>query len=433
MLEFKALGRALASHNLALVLISLLALAVVLGGTLPQHSRLASEDLLALRNQWPLFSAWMDYLGLSAVFNSNWFMALNLALLVNIIAGTVLSLQRRYKLFYGQVQPSHQLHGIGALPDFPLPLLEKGCAADLPVMTSKVRGAAGLLGLPLFHAGIAVIVAGGIWSSWVGFSAHIELAEGELYSGQQDKLVVERSGSVSPEFGALLRLDRAQVEIKDGKYLQDLNAHFSFRRGRGEPVERAVTVSNHPLALAGYRIFLDNTMGYSAVLERSLPDGRSGPFFINFPVLRSEWNNPPPLTHRTLIELHDTSLHYHMTLEVGESPTLHLVVRQANSVVFDGKLVPGAGADLGAYRIVFLGTAPWLGLLLTRDQAMSLVFAGFLLVLGGFLLHLLVRFRRVEVVKNHTGWEVRAWVIRNDLWFETQWSGWQKLVQSSAP
>jgi len=426
-----SLVRGLASHSLALVLIGLLALALITGGTLPQISRLASEDLIALRNQWPFFSAWMDYLGFSAVFSSDWFLFLSFALLVNIVAGTALSIRYRYDLYRGRVKPSYQLQGADILSEAPLPLLGV-VGTGVPLKTYKVSGVAGLLGLPLFHAGIAVIVVGGIWSSWVGFSAHLELAEGEVYSGQKDKLVVERSGSVPLEFDALLRLDRAQVEIKNNKYLQDLQAHFSFRRGRGEPVEQGVAVSNHPLKLGSYRVFPDNTMGYSAVFERFLPDGRSGPFFINFPVLRSEWDNPPPLIHRTLVELHDTSLHYHMTLEVGTSPRLHLTVRQANAVIFEGNLVPGLSADLGAYRVVFLGTSPWLGLLLTKDPPMNLVFAGFLLALGGFLLHLLFRFRRIEIVKNQKGWEVKAWVMNHDLWFETQWSDWRKLVQASS-
>ena len=417
----RSLGRALASHDLALLLIGMMALVVVVGGTLPQVGRLASEDLLSFRNEWPLLAAWMNYLSLSAIFSSDWFLLLCLLLFINITAGTILSVIRRVALYQGRVRPTLQLHGKGPVPAMPPPLLD-GAAA-----TRIARGRWGLLGLPLFHFGIAVVVAGGWWSSWAGYAAHLELSEGEVFSGKQNKLVVERASSAPPEFTALLRLDRVLVEVVDGKYLRELQAYFSLQR-EDNSLEQAVVQSNQPLDLGDYRIFPDNTMGYSVLFERFRPDGHKTHLYINFPILRSEWGTPPPLTHRALVELGGYPLFYQMTLQVGDPPVLDLKVREGDKVIFDGIVQPGSVADLEAYRLVFKEVVPWLGFYLASDRPMYLVFAGFILALGGFLLHLVIGFRRVELVITADGWEVRAWVMRNDWRFRQQWDCWQRQI-----
>ncbi|HEC17005.1 MAG TPA: hypothetical protein ENI99_10630 [Sedimenticola sp.] len=422
--------RLLASHNLALVLLALLTLAVAAGGTLPQIGRLSSSELTAWYNDWPALAAWLDFFDLSRVFGSGWFLALCLALLVNMAAGMVVCVSRRYGRYRGRAAVTHRLRGAGPLPATPPPLFEPPGAG--PVRPGcRARGVAGLWGIPLFHAGIALIVLGGLWSSWVGYGAHLELAEGEPYSGGRGKLVPDRGDLPPFEFGVSLRLDRVHLEVAGGKYLRELQAHFSIQE-EGGPVEQALLETNRPLAVGAYRLYPDNTMGYSAVFDRIRPDGRRRRLYINFPVSLPQWERPPPLSRSTLVELDGVPLYYRMTLKAGARPALDLGVRRAGELVFEGELLPGSEADLGPYRLVFRGVAPWLGFYLTSDRPMLLVFAGFVLTLGGFFLHLVIRFRRVEMLTTPEGWEVRAWVMRGDWRFGEQWDLWRGQLETGA-
>ncbi|MFC1685160.1 hypothetical protein ACFL0R_06800, partial [Pseudomonadota bacterium] len=64
------------------------------------------------------------------------------------------------------------------------------------------------------------------------------------------------------------------------------------------------------------------------------------------------------------------------------------------------------------------------GVTTNATRPMRLVFVGFILTLAGFLLHLLVPFRRVALVVTPEGWEGMAWTMRGDYRFDEQWRCW---------
>jgi cytochrome c biogenesis protein ResB len=411
----------LASHSLALVLLALLGLAVLAGGTLPQAGRVSTEEFNAWYNAWPTLAVWSSFLGLDRVFSATWFLGLNLLLLINMAAGMVVSISRRYALYKGTAPPRQRIAGRTHRPVALPPMFN---AADgLEISRIKSNGAVGLLGIPLFHLGIAIIILGGIWSGWAGFGGHFELSEGRSFDGRQDRLTVDRGTTLPVEFGARLRLDRVQVEVAEGKYLRELKAHVSVQQ-QGGPIRQEVIETNSPLSVGSYRLYPDNTLGYSAVFERIRPDGDRRRLYINIPVGLADWDLATPVQDTTLLELEGMLLYYEMTLHPGPRPVFDLLVRQAETVLFEGRLIPGSMVDLGAYRLLFKGNVRWLGFYLTSDRPMRLVFAGFVLTLVGFLLHLLVPFRRVALVVTPEGWEVMGWVMRGDYRFNELWSCW---------
>lgn len=393
------------------------------GGTLPQVSRLSSSELIAFRNEWQFFAPWADYLGLTAVFRSDWFLVLCVALLVNMTVGMVISINRRISWLQGKAKPRYRLQGAVPLSQAPSELFGPS-DEGIPLTTSKVHGYLGLWGIPLFHLGIAVIVLGGIWSSWGGFAAHLELSEGEAYTGQPAKLMTERGGGGElPDFGARLRLDRLQLEVSDDKRLRELKGHVSIQREGGQ-VHKTVVETNHPLTVGEYRLFPNNTVGYSAVFDRIGHEGERRRLYIHFPVRVSEWDSPPPLERYTLVELQNAALYYDMTLTVGNEPVFDLAVHDADSEIYKGQMIPGDVADLKAYKLVFMGAVGWMGFYLASDRPMQVVFSGFLLTLLGFLLHLLIRFRRTDLVVTQEGWEASTWFSADDWWFEKRWQAW---------
>lgn len=421
--------RLLASHDLALVLLALLGLAVLAGGTLPQVGRMSPAEFSAWYNDWPNLAVWSEFLGLNRVFGSVGFLVINIALLINMTAGMVVSISRRYTRYQGRSRPSYQASGEDLPPHLLPPLLSHPVKEEGTVLIK--RGLLGLWGIPLFHLGIGIIVLGGIWSGYEGFGAHFELREGGAFSGQPEQLGLSRGSFLPAEFGASLRLDRAEVEVTDGKYLKERKAHLSMQQ-KGGPVEQTVVEINHPLSLGGYRLYPDKTQGYSALFERIRPGGARQPMSFNFPAELSEWEQGSALGRTVLVEQEGVPLYYEMALIPGASPLLDLTVRQGNREIINRQLRPGEMVDLGVYHLVFRGSMRWMGFYLASDRPMFMVFCGFVVTLLGYLMHLLVRFRRVELLVSPSGWEAKAWARRDDQEFARQWAHWQEQMEKNS-
>jgi cytochrome c biogenesis protein ResB len=403
-------------------LIGLLLLAVAAGGTLPQTNRLSPEQLSAWFSEWPIASAVLDTVGLSNVFGSWWFLLLVLLLLLNMTAGISLSISYRLAQYSGTRQPRYLLRGEGSLPD--LALLMVGRQKEDRVYQ---RGLLGLIGTPLFHLGIALIVLAALWSAWEGYGAHFELSEGESYAGQTERLKTDKGWSHTVKFDALLRLDSVHVEMKDGKYLIDLKAKFSVQSKEGR-VRHEVVETNKPLAISGYRLYPNNTMGYSAVFDRILPSGERRGLFIHFQAPISSWGKPYSLERNLPLEFGKIPLFSRMTLSRDKTERLALTVAKAGKEIAKGDLEPGDVLDLGEYKLQFRGAVPWLGFYLASDRPMWMFFCAIVVTLLGYLLHLLIRFQRVEMVTSETGWQVMAWTMRDDDQFDQRWRQWSAQV-----
>lgn len=421
----KYLWRQLASHNLALSLMGLLLLAIAVGGTLPQTNRLSPEQLSAWFSEWPFASAAFDATGLSNVFGSWWFLLLVLLLLLNITAGTSLSILHRLAQYSGVKRPQFLLQGNGPVPDL-MPLMvsrqkEKG------VSQICRRGFLGLVGIPLFHIGLTLIVMAALWSTWEGYGAHFELSEGEAYAGQVEQLKTDRGWSHVVEFDALLRLDAIHLEVKDSKYLIDLQAMFSVHEQHGA-VRHEVVETNRPLAISGYRLYPNNTMGYSAVFDRTLLSGERRRLYIHFQAPLSSWGNPYRLERNVLLELGESPLFSRMILSNDKTERLAMAVTKTGKEIAKRELKPGDVVDLGEYKLQFQGTVPWLGFYLASDRPMWMFFGATVITLLGYFLHLLMQFRRVEVVVSESGWKVMAWTMRGDDQFERCWRQWSSQV-----
>ncbi len=415
------LWRLLASHKVALLLIGLLAMAAVVGGTLPQTGRLSPEQRQGFQTEWGGISSWLEMLQFSHVFGSWWFTLLYAALIINVAAGTIQSTTWRYRWYQGRLAPSFRIEGVGQLSTAHLRPLRSAFGFS-PSQGGQLRGVAGLWGAPILHLGIMVIVLGGIWSAIQGFGAHLELSEGEPYIGQREKLAMDRGLEMPTKLDVSLRLEQVRVELSRYGHLRELQAHFLVREREGT-ARRLLAEINRPLKLGIYELSPNKTGGYSAVFERIRKDGSRREMFIHFNVPLHEWNweGEWMVQRDVLVELDDTPLYYKMKLKGKGNPSLSLVVKHGVDTLFDGELKPGSVADLGEYQLIFKGVVPWLGFYLTTDYPKYVVFAGFIVMLGGFLLHLLHYPRRIEVTQGDSKWVVRIWVMPSDWRFKEFW------------
>lgn len=423
----KTVWRILSSHTLAVWILGLMTLAVLAAGTLPQSARLSPKEQVGWDTEWEATASWLDTLGLSQIVGSGWFTGLCVVLLINMTAGTLVSLGRKWAFYRGDLKPGYELRGSGATPAAPPPFFTKGTAGVGTV--SQLRGALGLFGLPLFHLGIAVIVLAAFWRGAMDFSDYLELSVGEVFSGQPAKF--QRRQPPPEPFDAVIRLDQAEIEVRDGKYMGEFHGHFSYQLAGG-PVGKATVMVNHPLRLGDFELYLKESFGYSAWFERLRPDGSSSLLYIHFNAERKAWEKPWSGKKEQLLRFDNVPLHYSMTLNNTQPPTFDLKVHQDGRAIFDGRLQPGDVADLGAYKLRFQGMVPWMTFNLTLDRGDISIFVGFVITLLGFLLHLLFWPRRVEWTVTHDGWVVRAWVRQGDDLFEKRWHEWCRQLQREA-
>lgn len=334
----------LGSHRLAVALMAALAIAAMLGGTLPQSVRFSPDELRDWQAGWGWVSGWLATLRFSDVFGAPWFWALCVLLLVNLVTGMLQLALRR---------PAWR--------------------------TLRFWGV--LVG----HAGVLLLVAGGMASALTGFGAHLELMQGEVWHGNPDKLSRDR-GRAGP-LDVVLRLDSIVADVQHGSRLRELRLGLTWQEGGGPP-RQGDTVANRPLDVAGYRVHPDNTFGYGAVLERLLPEGERRLLLVNFPLSRAEWGSPRWSAERNhSLETGGKIRHYRFRLE-GEPARLEMVVAHGPNTLFDGWLTPGDSVVVDGEQVRLREVRPWAGLYLARDRGVAWAIAGMALAIAGFFLAL---------------------------------------------
>jgi len=337
----------LGSHQLATVLLGVLALLAMLGGTLPQTARLNPQERQGWQQEWSASSGWLDSLRLSDVFGAWWFWLVCALLLLNLVTGT-LQLMMRLR---GRREP-------------------------------------GMWGVALGHGGLVLLIAGAMASAVSGFGAHLELTEGEVWSGAPNKLVVDRGHA--DEFSGMLRLDKVEAVVEQGSRLRDLRLAVSWQEAGGAAQAGEIS-SNRPLHVAGYRIYPDNTFGHSAVLERVLRDGSRRLLLVHFPLPRAQWGAMNwQVEHGRAINTGDEIRSFRLRLE-GEPARLHMNVSRGAEQLFEGWLNLGDSAEVGGERMTLRQVSPWAGLYLAADRGVPWVFAGVVLAVMGFVFHLIGR------------------------------------------
>ena len=409
----------IASHTLAVWVLALITLAVLGAGTLPQSTRLSPDEQEGWQTEWETTSYWFDTLGISDIVGSWWFAALCVILIINMTAGTIDAFLRKWAFFKGSQKHSHEAQGSGLPPEGITHFI--GGSVTTAESTSRIRGTLGLLGLPLAHLGIALIVLASFWRAETGFNDYFELSVSEVFAGETSKL--QRRQPLPSELDTLIQLDRVNIEVAEGDYIGELQGFFSFQHKDGL-VEQEMVQSNQPLRLGNYELHTQNKFGHSAVFERILPNGSIRKLYINFTVERSEWGKPWSGQKEQAVRFDNAPLYYYMTQTNSEPPTFNLQVNKGRGVIFDGTLEPGDVADLGAYKLRYQGMVPWLGLNLALVKNVTPIFVGFVMTLLGFLLHLLIPSRRVELIIDDKGWHTRAWVASGDAAFEQKWNTW---------
>jgi cytochrome c biogenesis protein len=448
--------RQLTSMRTALVLLFLLALAAVPGSLVPQRS-IDAARVAQFQADHPTLTPWYERLSLFSVYSSPWFAATYLLLFVSLV-GCVVPRSRQH-LAAVLARPPRAPRNLHRLPvhlqrtldDDPQDLLDRarrtlrdrGYRVD--VTDQSVAAEKGYLretGNLVFHVALLLLLLAVALGHLLGYKANVLVVEGEAFSNTVSAYDTWTPGPLTDETSLApftVTLDDLRVRYQRGGMQagapRDFRAAVRYTSSPGAPERRYDLRVNHPLKVAGVKVFLLGN-GYAPVFTVRDRDGQvvsRGPV----PFLPRDGNN----TSMGVVKV------------TGASPQLGfdglflptgVIDEQGPHSVFPGLKLPRAllsvwtgdlGVDSGTPQSVYqldkdgltqvtgrngrklvVGLAPgstatlptgetitmdgvrrWASLQVARDPGTTPALGAAILALAGLMLSLFVRRRRVWV------------------------------------
>jgi cytochrome c biogenesis protein len=253
------------SIRLAIVLLSAIALAALLGTVIPQQE--AAADFSS-RLQ-PAVLAVFQALQLFNVYQSAWFILLLLLLAVNLTVCSVDRFPAAWRQFRGGAVPDGAMR-VADLPperivasDRPAGeeaprlevLLRKRCGRVRRSETSQGfvlaggKGAFSRFGVFVVHLGILLLIAGGLAGAVFGVRGYVEIAEGDTVSTMQFP-----GGKKAETLPFAIRCDRFTVEHYDDGAPKVFRSDLAFLE-QGKIVLQGALLVNHPIDFGGLRFY----------------------------------------------------------------------------------------------------------------------------------------------------------------------------------
>jgi cytochrome c biogenesis protein len=269
--------RQLTSMRTALILLFLLALAAVPGSIIPQRD----IDAIAVsrwRESHPTLAPVYDWLGLFSVYDSVWFSAIYILLMISLV-GCILPRTRIYWRAM-RARPPKAPRNLARLPEArelaldeaPDVVLERARAVlrrrryrvepgdgELAAERGYLREAGNLL----FHVSLLVVLVGFGLGSWFGYTGGVIVVKGQGFSNSLSQYDDFAPGAL---FGPddlepfSFTVDDFRVDfLRSGEQAgmpTEFSADVTYSERPGEPEQTYELAVNHPLMLDGGSVFL---------------------------------------------------------------------------------------------------------------------------------------------------------------------------------
>jgi cytochrome c biogenesis protein len=450
--------RQLTSMRTALVLLLLLALAAIPGSVIPQEG-VDSIKTSRWQDAHPDLTPIYQRLGLFSVFDSAWFGAIYLLLMISLVGCIIPRCLVYWRAMRAQppAAPRHlsrlPVHAYYETDERPDEVLGRA-RAILDERGYRVRSGEGWVaaergylreaGNLLFHLAVVVVLVGFAMGALFGYKGGVILVVGEGFTNgptQYDDLDPGSlfDPSTMDRFG--FTLDDFDVEWIDSGPRQGMargfNAHVTYHEGRDGADQTYDLRVNHPLSIGDTDVFLIGH-GYAPVITVRDANGdiaTTGPTvflpedagFRSFGVVKASDAKPEPIGLQgwffptyvkidgdpvnVMGELNNPVLSLEaytgdLSTNDGTRQSIYeLVTSKATKVtnedgsMFRVDLMEGQTIELpnGAGSVTFEGVEQWTRLQISRTPGMHVTLAGVVLALAGLLLSLFVRPRRVWV------------------------------------
>lgn len=303
---------------------------------------------------------------------------------------------------------------------------------------SLAKGRSGFWGSVVMHAGLVVIIVGGVATSLTAFRGQAVIAEGQTLV---DEPAAYESVTVVPRIGPTYRGTRVTLESMTVEYANGVVVSAVARMRAVEPggtiTSKDVRV-NHPLDVGGKSWLLEDS-GYVARVVVRVDEESALPLAVK---LASEtpygWQDdivvPTPRGDVALsmaaaprpVDRGEPTVTEKLAIR---DPRLVLVVEHAGKR-WEGELAPGqTSGTVGGVTVVFEGLGLWSRFLVRGEPARWVTYTGFWLVVIGALWRFMVPEHRAAVRCSAEG---RAEVtVRTYPWMRVRRGGPEVLLSSS--
>jgi cytochrome c biogenesis protein ResB len=398
----------LSSLRLTLALLVALAAFFLVGLAVPQKAVLQRELYEQWERQSPTVVAVLEALGLTDIHASPLAMALwgacflNLAVVMAVrLPGTI----RRTRVDGPVPDPGGagfslrrmvpaQAAGIDDVREF---FRARGFAVHRDGDRLRaVRNARAPLATLAFHLSFFLVAAGGVASNVTRFDAHVDLGQGEAFTGALEQYATRprlRRFAEPPRARFIVEGIRSEVQ---GVTVTGVQVHLRDERG----FLRTIAV-NAPYE-AGGAAFVFRNLGVAPLLV--VTDGGGGEVFAGFMrlnVLQGRTDSFSLLGQQITAELFPD----HAVDGDGEgtrsqemrNPVLRLTVEARSGRKVTAALRPGEAMALGPYRLAFVDWRYWVRLYVRSERGLWAVWLGFGLALAALVWRLFL-YRREYVV-----------------------------------
>jgi len=359
-----------------------LALLCTLGAAIPQQGTATGAELEQLHQAGPVLAWLVNALGLDHVFRNPLFLsvaALTSASLFVVILGQLKRLRFQWS---ARLTEAH-FRSAPFRAEFEVELPQNRESAPSAHTRIWTERRIGLLGSPVFHIGLLLLIMAGALQALFSTSAIVDLVEGETLPPEAKAWGAQFSGMLGKPFhldGPITLQTVKAARYTDGD-LRDLKIEVAHAlAGKTEIAEIAV---NHDLKIGGSRLFLGSDFGPAALLEWQ----RAGAVSNREAVLLKERGagnfegaangSGGEVTHvRVLVGAN------------GERPGgVEIRVMKNGALLFTGDLAAGQAVNLPGGETLILHSTPfWARLRGIRDSALWLAYASFALLMTGVVL-----------------------------------------------
>jgi len=357
------------------------AAAAALAASLPQQP--GEEEIRRFAEASPALGRFTAALGLHDITTSAWFLGLAALCLLSLVSVQAQQWPRLWRTWGARLTPASF-----ARAPYRRAVPRDAARVAPPQPLFQVTGRLSLLGSPVFHLGLLVLVVAGLVRMLTFRDVVGRALEGQRYETSPGAFEAERGGWLSRPFALPqpLTVEQVREERYESGALRQVGARLALEAHGAEPARTAEAAINSPLDIGDVRIYVNNAHGLAAMLELVAPEG-TVPLLVALDERAGEWRGGarPAAT-----------LELRFRTNVRPRPeALEARILSDGALLGIARLDAGSEIALGPGKALRLQALPyWVQLRGSHDPSRPLFFAGVAIGIAGVVL--LFGFTRVE-------------------------------------